>query len=141
MIGLKRVLAYFVILLITALVFWGVYSKLSKSKILDNTGQLQELGLTETGNEFIVLERPTYRQFVSSPLAVKLKLVNTSGVYIYLKDALGKELARQAIDVTPTNLSYVANVQFSTSPGDGFLEIQPFEETKPGVKLPIRFSN
>ncbi len=142
MIGLKRVLAYFIILLIVAVIFWGVYSKLSKSTILDNTRQMEELGLTDMGNEFIIIERPSkINQFISSPLAVKLKLTNTSGVNIYLKDAGGNEVAKQAIEVNPNNLSYVVNLQFSTAPGDGFLEIVPLETDKAGVRLPVRFGN
>ena len=142
MMGLRRSLAYIIIVLIVGLVFWLVFMKItSQPSVLDNTKQLQELGLTEAGNEFITIERPTYRQFVSSPLAVKVKLYNTSGVNVYLTDAAENEVARQSIEIRPDNLTYVVNLQFTAPGGEGYVVIKPFEADKAGVRLPIRFGN
>ena len=141
MIGLKRVLAYFIILLVVGLFFWGVYVKLSKQPILDNTRQMLELGLVDIGNEFIKIERPSFKQFISSPLIVKLALSNTSGVNVYLKDVNENVLVKESIDTNADDLNYIVNLVFAAAPGDGYLDIEPFEADKAGVRLPIRFGN
>lgn len=138
---MKKVLAYILILVVVIIVFMFVFNNLKGSKILDNTDQLQELGLTDNGNQFVTINKPSFDQTVRSPLTVQLEVKNVDGpMTIALRDENDKILASKEFNISASDSSKVTgSLEFNKTGGTGYLDVFFQSEAYQGVRLPVKF--